>query len=45
MEEAGGGLGGGPCINSRIRLSLGEGRVPELCGLELDQSRVRELQL
>lgn len=35
--------GGGACINSRIRLSLGAGWMPELCGLELDQSRVREL--
>lgn len=35
--------GEAPCINSRIRLSLGAGRMPELCGLELDQSRVREL--
>lgn len=34
---------GGACINSRIRLSLGDGSMPELCGLELDQSRVREL--
>lgn len=39
------GVGVGACINSRIRLSLGAGRTPELCGLELHQSRVHELQL
>ena len=39
------GVDGGARINSRIRFSLGAGRTPELCGLELHQSRVRELQL
>lgn len=33
----------GACINSRIRHSLGAGEMPGLCGLELDQSRIREL--
>lgn len=43
MEE---GWGWGACINkSRIRLGLGDGRMPELCGLELDQRRVLVLLL